>query len=373
MSKLLLLREPGYVYDLEFIFCLHFNFDLYVSMLPDDENKKENVKYYKHVLSYFGEIPDDLYVFFHALPSTERTFLLSYSFYPHQEYFTTTYNFTYIQKEIRKKSKLIRSLLKFYFIDLDDEKIDYYLQSVSDLFTLIKNSNYSKDEKIKLYEFFSNPYAYIELLDQELTKKEFMLSDYYRNNFYKVLNVYNQSDINSLQEDLEGLFDFNSVYKYNQNSFVSYCLINMAVIYFCNPANQEFISLLGFRYSLFLDFLKNKENKPDMMRLGVALSEESRIKLLYYILENEDVTCKELEQSFEISGSTVYHHLNVMVRAGLLKVRNEGRNIIYSIDKRYFDNVIYTLSKFSNKWKGKQNEKILESPFFNQNKQKQSY
>lgn len=353
MSKLLLLREPGYVYDLEFIFCLHFNFDLYMSKLPDDETRKENVKYYKHVLAYFGDIPDELYVFFHALRSTERAFLPWYSFYPYQSIFSTTYNFNFMNSQLQKNDKLVRGIIKFYFNELDDEGINNCMESMTDMFALIKNSNYSNEEKIKLYEFFADPITYIELLKQELTKKESMLSDYYNKNYNKILNIYSNSDFDTIRNDLDGIIDFNAIYDDKLNSFVSYCLINMSLICICCCAKQELVSLLGYRYSLFLDFAKNKQKKPDLLGFGTAFSEENRVKMLQYILEHTEVTCKDLEQAFQINGSTIYHHISIMVHVGVINAKYKGKSIFYSINKDYFDNVLYNLSKYSNRWIGK--------------------
>ena len=63
VNKIQLLKEPGYIYDLNFIFCLKFNTQLYIDTLPNDNKKEENVKYFKEILNRFDDIPNDLYIF----------------------------------------------------------------------------------------------------------------------------------------------------------------------------------------------------------------------------------------------------------------------------------------------------------------------
>ena len=125
LNKIQLLKEPGYIYDLNFIFCLKFNANLYMNDLPNDDKKDSTIKYFKDILNHFSDIPDDLYIFFHAL-ETGRTFLASYYFKPYRKQFSTTYNFKFLQKELSDQDKLIRNVIKFYFNELDDEKIPDY-------------------------------------------------------------------------------------------------------------------------------------------------------------------------------------------------------------------------------------------------------
>ncbi len=352
MSKLLLLREPGYVYDLQFVFLLHFNFELYVKNLFNDEKKKENVKFYKYILAYFGDIPDDLYVFFHALPSTERAFLPKYCFYTYQCYFNTTYNYEFMYKKLQQKDKLVRELLKFYFCELDDKEVEKCMNSIEELFALIKKSDYSKEEKIKLYEFFVEPDPYIEMLMQEISKKEKILFDYYKNNFHKALEVYNQTSFESIYNELRDIID-TTLPEYNNDeySFVSYCLLNHCCMCFWLP-KEGIYYLLGYNYSSVTDAVRNRDNKWSLTGLGSTISDESRLKILNFLLEKGEANCKDIETALDITGSTIYHHITAMVRAGVVNVRSEKRNMLYSINKNYFDSMIKMLAVYSKKWKG---------------------
>ena len=52
INKIQLLKEPGYIYDLNFIFCLKFNTQLYIDTLPSDNKKEENTTYFKDILNH---------------------------------------------------------------------------------------------------------------------------------------------------------------------------------------------------------------------------------------------------------------------------------------------------------------------------------
>ena len=345
MNKIQLLKEPGYIYDLNFIFCLKFNTQLYIDALPNDNKKEENVKFFKEILSRFTHIPNDLYIFFHALDSG-RAFLPTFYFNPYKNQFATTYNFKYLQKEISDQHKLIYNLIKFYFYELDDDEIEKCVSS-NRIFSHIKSSEYSDEEKTKLYEFFFDPSSYIQTLQCELISKDFLLSEYYKDNYQKIIEVFNKTTYELLCDQMSGMKDIAFI-ENESNLYVSYCILNRFCINHF-PMEEGFMSLLGYQYVNILAFVKNQNKEPDLCGFGMALCEESRIKILNFLLEREEVTCKDLEKEFSFSGSTAYHHINIMTKSGLVKTRNEGKTILYSINIKYINNIIDVLNKFLKK------------------------
>lgn len=349
MNRIQLLKEPGYIYDLNFIFCLKFNTQLYIDPLPNDNMKEENVKHFKDILNRFDDIPNDLYIFFHAI-ETGRAFLPSFYFNPYKNQFATTYNFKYLQEELSNHNKLIRNLIKFYFHDFDNDAVEQCASSLNQVFSAIKNSDYSEEEKNKLYEFFIDPSRYIQLLQYELMQKEFMLSEYYKDNYQKIIDLYNQTTCELLCEQLSGIKDLTFL-ENEPNVYVSYCLLNKFCINHF-PIVEGFLSLLGSQYVNMISFVKDQNKEPDLCGLGTALCEESRIKILKFLLEREEITCKDLEKEFSFSGSTAYHHITIMTKAGLVKTRNDGKTILYSLNEKYIINIIGVFNKFLKK-KGK--------------------
>ena len=82
---------------------------------------------------------------------------------------------------------------------------------------------------------------------------------------------------------------------------------------------------------------------------GNAIGDISRAKILWFIWEKGEATCKDLEKEFDFSGSTAYHHITLMTRVGVLKTRNEGKTVYYSVNRKYFDTAVGVLNTFTTK------------------------
>lgn len=350
MNKIQLLKEPGYIYDLNFIFCLKFNEKLYIEDLPKEYKKELALEHFNDISTRFQEIPDDLYVFFHA-NDAGRAFLPTFYFNPYSQLFATTYNFKFLLNELSDNDRLIRNLIKFYFHDLNNEEIERCANSLQTIFSHIKNSDHTEGTKNKLYEFFIAPTRYIQLLQYELIQKEVLLSEYYKDNYQKIIELYNQTTVESLQDALKDCRNIDikddTIITYIP---ISYCLLNNLCIsvWFLKDA---FLPLLGCDYTSLLKHTKSNSN-PNLYGLGMALCEKSRVQILDFLVERQEITRKDLEKAFNFSGSTAYHHLIIMTRAGLVKTRNEGKTVLYSLNKKYVANIINTFNTLLKK-KGK--------------------
>tara|TARA_B100001113_G_C21007114_1_gene577571 strand:+ start:391 stop:675 length:285 start_codon:yes stop_codon:yes gene_type:complete len=63
-----------------------------------------------------------------------------------------------------------------------------------------------------------------------------------------------------------------------------------------------------------------------------SLANEERIEILKLLHKNKEMYAKMIEKSFYLEQSTTSHHLNMLRRSGIVKIRKEGRRIYYSID-----------------------------------------
>ena len=80
----------------------------------------------------------------------------------------------------------------------------------------------------------------------------------------------------------------------------------------------------------------------DVVKIGKALSDENRVKILQMLTDGEKCGCKLLE-AFEITQPTLSHHMKILCDSGLVDARKDGKWSHYSVNRdvvREFGNYI---------------------------------
>ena len=80
----------------------------------------------------------------------------------------------------------------------------------------------------------------------------------------------------------------------------------------------------------------------DVVKIGKALSDENRVKILQMLIDGEKCGCKLLE-AFEITQPTLSHHMKILCDSGLVDARKDGKWSHYSVNRdvvREFGNYI---------------------------------
>jgi len=81
----------------------------------------------------------------------------------------------------------------------------------------------------------------------------------------------------------------------------------------------------------------------DVARICKMLSEPSRLRVVFFLMHeselNVGVICGRLKQS----QPAVSHHLALLKRAGLVKVRRDGKHNFYSLCRERFHQIILSL------------------------------
>ena len=206
MPNIKVLKDPGFLFDLNYLFYAKFNTQICVDEPADKTKKEAYEKYLKETLLHFGDISDDLYVFYHAIKNG-RCFITTYYINPYKDLFSTDFNFKYFKKLLFDTDELIRNLIRFYLYELSEEDLEECFSSTEKLFAYIKASQYSGEEKSKLYEFFINPAPYLQTLQYELIEKEILLSNYYKDNYDKIIEAHNQTTVETLSEAVKDVGD----------------------------------------------------------------------------------------------------------------------------------------------------------------------
>ena len=70
----------------------------------------------------------------------------------------------------------------------------------------------------------------------------------------------------------------------------------------------------------------------DVVKIGKALSDENRVKILQMLIDGEKCGCKLLE-AFEITQPTLSHHMKILCDSGLVDARKDGKWSHYSVNR----------------------------------------
>lgn len=68
----------------------------------------------------------------------------------------------------------------------------------------------------------------------------------------------------------------------------------------------------------------------DKVRFFKALGNETRLRIVKYLLDNELCACK-FESMVDKDQTTISRHLKALVEAGILEKKRDGKNVIYRI------------------------------------------
>ena len=309
--------------------------------------KEEDKAFYDQILNEFEPISDDLYVFFHATQN-KRCFMTYSYFHSYREHFKDDFNLSFLQKKLSDYQEVIRRVLDYYFFELTPEEQSDCLQSNVKLFRVIKSSKYLDTEKSRLYEFFMDPIPYIQKLQYELLAKEVQLATYYEKRYDRIIKEFGDLTLDFLIEQLKIWRDFSFIKNEGFQLYVSFSLINHMCINFASTVDGG-VGLLGIDYRKTVEEAASRKNDVSLDDFGAAVSEKNRVKMLDLMMEKGEITCKDLEREFNFSGSTAYHHLTILIKGGVVKTRNEGKTILYSINANQLLAVIDVLNKYINK------------------------
>lgn len=72
----------------------------------------------------------------------------------------------------------------------------------------------------------------------------------------------------------------------------------------------------------------SEEELDGVLRIAHALADRTRVRVFYF-LAPKGSSVGDLAEAFGLAASTVSHHLGVLLDAGLVRVRAEGRRHLY--------------------------------------------
>ena len=133
----------------------------------------------------------------------------------------------------------------------------------------------------------------------------------------------------------------NTIYDKDRAIYYSFGVLQSKNINVYSIENYQLV-YLGIDY-------KDNDDSKDNFRLdlfGKIISDPSRIKILEYIQRNGSATVSDINHIFGYSGTTSYYHLNMMQKAGMIKIKNRGKAACYFVNSEYFSHISSFLQLF---------------------------
>lgn len=103
------LKEPGYTYDLFFLFTLYFNKQYFKTSV----NTIDDFQYYENLLERYLPISEELLLFFH-INGSDRNLMLERYFQPYKgDFADENYNLEKVLVELADYDKVVDNVIRF--------------------------------------------------------------------------------------------------------------------------------------------------------------------------------------------------------------------------------------------------------------------
>jgi len=81
----------------------------------------------------------------------------------------------------------------------------------------------------------------------------------------------------------------------------------------------------------------------DLAQVSRLLSDETRLRILFYLTKNNELHVTDLCERLGQSQPAVSHHLALLRVSGLIEARREGKHNFYSVRQEAFGDLLLTL------------------------------
>lgn len=187
--------------------------------------------------------------------------------------------------------------------------------------------------------------------------KSYLLAKKYELEYGNLTEMQDKLDLDRLSGKLQqcGNCEIN-IENYNHiNISLIICFKNCIKVRFYS---DQAVILLGIDSESYMDYLGIQSTLPDLDVFGNALSEKNRVEILNQMTGKEEITIKDIEQELGFSGTNAYYHLSLMLKANMIRSGNQGRLVLYRINKEYFDVISDMIKKYSSRSNTMKGEKL---------------
>lgn len=234
---------------------------------------------------------------------------------------------------------LMKRLYLFYFGDKATDYVNKEFENLKSIGKLITQSDLPYNVQRCLMSFLFDPIMFTQKLVGNMTFIASQISKLYENHFKKMADLA-ETLSESMLNDIVRRYG-NTIYDKDRAIYYSFGVLQSKNINVYSIENYQLV-YLGIDY-------KDNDDSKDNFRLdlfGKIISDPSRIKILEYIQRNGSATVSDINHIFGCSGTTSYYHLNMMQKAGMIKIKNRGKAACYFVNSEYFSHISSFLQLF---------------------------
>lgn len=346
MEKRKFIREPGVVYDLQFLYTLFFNRSYcFANFAVEDTDDKdffmslilENKDISKSFLPFFKRVND------------RGIFFSKYYFDRYEKEIFNGFGVSDICKLVLDVDSFASNLLAHYFPAESSETLEKCRNSLPDLCRLVHASDYDDALKSELINFFVDPNEVVFRFSRDLSERYEWVKNQHRSVYESIVSVQDTFDLERLNKDIElgrirlnidvDLGSFSSI-------SISVCALYRGCATVCMGEGSELLLLLGVQYDKYLEYLDEKGAEPFIHYFSTAFSDDTRIRILNVAKQRGEITVKDIEALFGFTGTNAYYHLNIMHKCGVFTIRTLGKTVYYRINPEFFENTAYSMKRF---------------------------
>ncbi|MBQ8393888.1 MAG: winged helix-turn-helix transcriptional regulator [Clostridia bacterium] len=335
MNNIKIEKSYGVLYDINLIFILRFNKKFFFKEFINPAKADEDTELYNKLYEEYSNISPLLLPFFYIKDKNNRCLFSNLRSECINDTDAKKDNvFEVLYSKLTDTEGMKSRVLNHYFPDAVCNEKDGTFIELAD--GLIKNSNFDDSLKTALYSFFINSKSIITLFINEIKAVQTSISEKWEGNKDELLSFVDRLDFNTLANMCN--IDISA-----ENITVSPCLLAKNSCITASLGDDGYVFIIGLNYA---DFIEDDLSYVKLEEFGNAVSEKNRIAILNVILENEEVTIKDIEQRLKLTGTNSYYHLSLMLKANMIKARNVGKTVYYSINKMYFSALSRILEKY---------------------------
>lgn len=339
------IKEPGYMYDLLSMFVLYFNKEYFLSNMINYDKASADQEHYKSIIKEIEPVSNDLRIFF-LMNANAKAFMMINYFDAFHDNFLTTYCLQEVQDALRDCDSVKSKILEFYLPKLSKMKREECKNDLAELSRQMKIADLKPEIKNGLYSFFIEPEATLQKLAYELISKDFILKK--KRESHVLLAEQTQKDFKA-EEVIEKIAKYQNE-DINLTSpsklYITLSMINKNVLKYYSYSSITAL-LFGTDCLSYLEYISGRETAPDLETFGNALSDKYRVGILNLAAKNKEISIKDIESELGNGGANVYYHLSLMLKANLLRARNQGRAVIYRLNTPYFNSVRDLLLRYA--------------------------